>query len=185
MKIHTLESLRDRRRLVLGVGAIVVVTALVALWIINSLGSEYQPSSNLYMAMTLLGWDLVAIIGLGINVWALLGKPRSLSLLMRIVTLASILVLVLAIAGTGLLALYALKQYASGRSAYAAALQRCGHAPLLGDGFTETFITPGRSEYERLKYSIGEDHIFGPDTYFCNEAEAASRGYRADPYQGR
>src|SRR3977135_4158889 len=98
MKMDILASLyRDRRRLMLTVGAIVVVTALIALRIVTSIsGGEYQPNGKLYVAIALLSWALLAIIGFGINVWVLLGKPRSLTTPMRIATLASGSVLALA-----------------------------------------------------------------------------------------
>ena len=70
-------------------------------------------------------------------------------------------------------------EYVKGHSAYNAAVAHCGREPVLGDSGIEskTYIAPGTEEYERLKYSVGEDKILGPGVYFCTVTEAKSAGY--------
>jgi hypothetical protein len=158
------------------------IVLAVIVWLSSAIYDEYGPYQYLRLSLSFIGWSLFALVFIVISLLNLKNSFRSSSKLTRLITIAADAILALLVIGSSVLGLYAAYVHVMGRDAYQNSIKTCGHPPVLAEeGFTHinTYISPGSSEYERLKYSPGEPSIkiFGPTKYICSAKEAESQGY--------
>lgn len=158
------------------VAAIGFVAALLGMGLVAT--PEYEHASYLHTGLIWLAWSWLALASVAVSAASLRRSFAQLSRAVRRITVVLDAVVLIVAAGALPLSIASLNIYRAGIAAYDAAVQSCGHPPVLATtGFGDDVILPTDSDYERLKYST-TDPLLGTTTYFCTLAEAEANGHQ-------
>lgn len=150
----------------------------VGFWVMSLLSTpEYQHATYLHIGLIALTWSLLALACLAVSRISLRRASSQLDPSLRTTTTVLTVPIVIAVVVGLLISVWSLNTYRSGIADYDAAVQRCGHPPVLAwSGYWGHYLPPEDSDYDRLKYSADDPLINGPLIFYCSTAEAESNG---------
>jgi hypothetical protein len=153
---------------------------VAGLWVMALLSTpEYEHASYLHDGLVWLAWSLLALLTSAVSVASLRRSSAQLPRSLRRMTAALNIVVVIVLVGALPFSIWSLADYRAGIAAYDAAVQRCGHPPVLASaGYWGDVLLPTDSDYERLKYSTVDPLLLGAPIYFCTLADAEAHGYQ-------